>query len=109
MMGEGWRVLGDYDVAVGSIVRIADAEPEQVLAAAVLVVAIREAVAPKMLRIVREDAIDFLSTGRCLGWIQAICSEREPEVVQRELLAQVTAVRAEAGLTARQTMMTGVA
>src|SRR5690606_981165 len=65
MMGERWRVLGDYDVAVGTIVRIEDAEPEQLLAAAVLVMAVREAVGPKVLRIVREDAIDFLSTGRC--------------------------------------------
>jgi len=109
MMGERWRVLGDYDVAVGTIVRIEDAEPEQLLAAAVLVMAVREAVEPKVLRIVREDAIDFLATPRCLGWIQALCDEREPEVVQRALLERVTDVREAAGMTARQTLMTGVA
>lgn len=108
-MAERWRILADYDVAVGSIIGIKDAEPEQLLAAAVLVVAVREAVGQKVLKRVREDAIDFLATGRCLCWIQALCDESDPALVQRALMEQVTDVRERAGMTARQTLMTGVA
>lgn len=95
------------DFWLRNIANLADAEPELRIAAAVVANALRDAIGDDT---DWEEALEFLATDRCLGWLSAFAPlDIDLDFIQAQLLSRVHAERDRMGRPYRQGVLRSLA